>query len=236
MSAPTTEVLRAVFRQYARQPVNIALLIILPPLFILALAGALGTFSDVLGGNLRERSGAAIAAVWSASLLAASAAFFLVSGSRRADERLRIAGLRMGALNTAHAVGGALLALITGSIGFIVVMLTQDVASPIELWLAIFFGALAYEALGVALAFIISGDLEGSFVIILVFMLDAFVAGPLGGATGGWTNLFPLHHPSQVAVDATLHTDVELGRFGWTIGYTALLLAVSAALHSRRPG
>jgi hypothetical protein len=63
------------------------------------------------------------------------------------------------------------------------------VASSVDLWAAIVLGALAYEGLGFALAFFISGDLEGLFVIILVFMLDAFVAGPVGGASGLWPNL-----------------------------------------------
>ncbi len=234
MATPTVETLKATGRQYARQPVNIALLFILPPLFVLGLSSAIATFSGVLGGNLGERSDSAIGAVWASSLLSASAAFFLLRESRHADDRLLIAGLGRPALYATHAVAGAVLALGSGTVGFLAVLLSQDIASPVDLWLAIVAGALAYEAMGATLAFFVEGDLEGSFIIILVFMLDAFVAGPLGGATGFWPNLFPLHHPSQIAVEAALTADVDRLRYGWAMAYTAILLGGAGLAHLRR--
>ena len=234
MTSASVAVLRATGRQYARQPINIALLLILPPLLVLAFASALSTFSNVLGGNLNESAGAGLGALWAAALLAGSASFFLLSASRRADERLLIAGLRPLTLNVAHAIGGGILAVVAGSVGFAMVIVTQDVASPIDLWLAIMLGAVAYEALGIMLAFFVRGDLEGSFLIILVFMFDAFVAGPLGGASGAWPNLFPLHHPSQIAVNAILDGNVDRTRYLWGFGYAAVLLVLSIAIRARR--
>lgn len=234
MSSASVEVLRAAGRQYARQPINLVLLVVLPPLLVLALASAISTFSGVLGGNLNEATGAGVAALWAAALLAASASFFLIGASRHADERLLIAGLRPAALDAAHAAGGAILALATGTVGFSIVMATREVASPFDLWAGVVLGAIAYEALGATLTSFIRGDLEGSFVIILVFMLDAFVAGPLGGASGFWPNLFPLHHPSQVVIDAVLHGDVDRWRYAWVAAYTCALIAVSVLAHRRR--
>ena len=94
--------------------------------------------------------------------------------------------------------------------------------------------AFAYEALGITLAFFVRGDLEGSFLIILVFMFDAFVAGPLGGASGDWPNLFPLHHPSQIAVDAILDGNVDRTRYVWGFGYAAALLVFSVTIRARK--
>lgn len=235
MSSPTMEVLKASGKQYGRQPINLVLLAVLPPLFVLALGKAFSTFSDVLGGNVSERQGSAMAALWAASLLAASAAFFVLNASRRADERLLVAGLKPAALESAHGAAGAILASATATIGFLVVLLTYDVASPLYLWLGIVLGAIAYEALGAAIAFVVRGDLEGSFVIILIFMLDAFVAGPLGGASGFWPNLFPLHHPSQIVMDAAVHSDVDVSRFWWAAGYALLLAGLAALAHRRKP-
>jgi hypothetical protein len=236
MSSPSIAVLRAAGLQYARQPINIALFIILPPLFVLALGAAMSTFSDVLGGNLAERTATALAALWAAALLAGSASFFLIGTSRRADERLLIAGLRPGALESAHALGAIVLAVVAGSVGFGFVMATTEIASPMHVWAAIVLGALAYEGVGIALAFGIRGDLEGSFVIILLFMFDAFVAGPLGGASGFWPHLFPLHHPSQLVVDAAVNPDVDGARYVWSIAYTLLLLGLAGLAHRRRLG
>jgi hypothetical protein len=236
VATPTVETLKATGRQYARQPVNIALLLILPPLFVLGLSSAIATFSGVLGGNLGERSGSAIGAVWAAALLSSSAAFFLLRASRQADDRLLIAGLGRPALYATHALAGAVLGVGSGTVGFLVVLLTQDIASPIDLWLAVVVGAVAYEAVGATLAFFVDGDLEGSFIILLVFMLDAFVAGPLGGATGFWPSLFPLHHPSQIAVDAALTEDVDRLRYGWAVVYMLILLGGAGLAHVRRSG
>ena len=234
MSSPSVEVLRAAGRQYARQPVNIALVLILPPLFVLALGAAMSTFSDVLGGNLTERTATALGALWAGALVAGSASFFLIGASRRADDRLVIAGIRPLALGLAHAAGAGILAIAAGTIGFGFVMVTTDIASPADLWLGIVLGALAYEGLGITLAFLVHGDLEGSFLIILVFMFDAFVAGPLGGASGFWPNLFPLHHPSQLVIDAAVNSDVDRALYAWSIGYTLVLLGLAALAHGRR--
>ena len=236
MSTPTVEALKATGRQYVRQPVNIALLFILPPLFVLGLSGAIATFSGVLGGNLGQRSGSAIGALWAGSLLAASAAFFLLRGSRQADDRLLVAGLGRPVLYATHGLAGAVLGIGSGTVGFLVVLVTQNIASPIDFWLAIVAGALAYEAMGATLAFFVDDDLAGSFIIILVFMLDAFVAGPLGGAEGFWPNLFPLHHPSQIAVDAALTEGVDRLRYGWAAIYLLVVLAGAGLAHVRRNG
>ncbi len=70
-------------------------------------------------------------------------------------------------------------------------------------------------------------------MIILVFMFDAFVAGPVGAASGFWPNLFPLHHPSHLVVDAALNPDVDVARYGWSVAYTFVLLGVAALSHRR---
>jgi len=234
MGPASLALLRAAGKQYARQPTNVVLFVILPPLFVLALGAAMSTFSDVLGGNLTERTSTALAALWAAALLSGSASFFIVSASRRADERLVIAGMQRGAVEVAHAAAATIMASAAGTTGFAIVVMTSDIARPVHLLAAVVVGATAYAAVGVALAFVIRGDLEGSFVIILVFMFDAFIAGPLGGADGFWPNLFPLHHPSELVVDAALNADVSAARYLWSAGYTLLLIGVAAAAHKRR--
>lgn len=140
------------------------------------------------------------------------------------------------AVQVGHSTGAAMVAVGAGTAGFSIVVLTTEIASPVHLWAAVVVGATAYSAAGLALAFVIRGDLEGSFVIILLFMFDAFIAGPLGGADGFWPNLFPLHHPSELVVDAALNADVEVGRYLWSAGYTTLLVGIAAAAHKRSLG
>jgi hypothetical protein len=227
MASPAGEVVFANARQYARQPINLVLLALIPPLFIIAMSSAIGTFSDVLGGNLGERAGTALAGLWAASLLAGAATFFILRTSIRADGRLVAAGLPPSSLGMAHAATAVVLATLTTSVSFSMLVLTQDVADPLDLFVAILLAALVYAAIGAALAWFIEGDLEGSFVIILVFMLDAFVGGPLGGGGGFFAGLFPVHFPSEIAVASMLGTAYKAEWLAWSGIYLALLAGVS---------
>lgn len=227
MASPAVEVTFANARQYVRQPVNLVLLALLPPLFIVAMSSAISTFSDVIGGNLGERAGTGLAGLWAASLLAGAATFFILRTSVRADGRLIAAGLRPSSLALAHATTAATLAVATTSVSFAMLMFTQEVAEPACLFAAIFLAALIYAALGAGLAWFIEDDMEGSFVIILVFMLDAFVGGPLGGGEGFFAGLFPVHFPSEIAVASMLGTSYQGEWFAWAGIYLLVLASLS---------
>lgn len=226
MAGPTFEVVGVSAKAYVRQPMNLVLLVIVPPLFIIAMSSAISTFSDVIGGNLGERAGTGLAGLWAAALLTGAATFFVLRTSLRADARLVVAGLSRRALVAAQSVSAMSLALVTATVSFAMLLGTQDVADPLSLFGAIFLSALIYAAIGVSLAWFVEGDLEGSFVIILIFMLDAFVGGPLGGGEGVIANLFPVHFPSEIAVAAMLGTDYSVVWFAWGIAYLAVLASI----------
>lgn len=225
MSGPAEEVIVANVRQYVREPVNLALLLIIPPLFIIAMSGALSTFSEVLGGNLGERAGAAVAGLWAAAVLTGVASFFLSLASARVDGRLILAGVRRGAIGVAHGFVTVVVAALTTLVSLAILLATQEVGQAEVLFAAIFVGALIYGSLGSLLSVYIHGDLEGSFVIILVFMLDAFVGGPLASGSGLLVELFPVHFPSRIAVSAMLDTPIEQSWWLWSGIY---LVALSA--------
>lgn len=230
MSTRTTELVRATGRQYLREPANLFLLVLIPPLFVIAMSSSISTFSDVIGGNVGVRAGTALAAVWAASLLAGISSFFLLRSSVHADARLILAGMAPRALYAAYAVAAAGLALLTATVSFAMVAMTREISEPLTLWAAIFVGALVYETLGLLLAFFIRGDIEGSFVFFLVFMFDAFVAGPLGGGQGLIANLFPLHFTSQIALSAMIGSGYDASWFAWSAAYAGLFVGTAMLL------
>lgn len=236
MTTRTAELVRATSRQYLREPVNLFLLVLIPPIFVIALSSSIGTFSDVIGGNVGVRAGTALGAVWAAALLAGLSSFFLLRTSVRADGRLIIAGMAPRAVYVAYAMAAAVLALLAATVSFAMAVLTHGANDPLALWAAVFVAALVYEALGLLLALFIQGDIEGSYVFFLAFMFDAFVAGPLGGGKGLIANLFPLHFASQIAVSAMIGAPYDLWWFVWSGGYAALLLGVALLLSSGRRG
>ncbi|MPZ50571.1 MAG: hypothetical protein GEU75_14955 [Dehalococcoidia bacterium] len=235
MSSPAQEVIYASAKQYLREPVNLALLLIIPPLLIVAMSGALSTFSNVIGGNLGQRAGSGLAGLWAAAILTGVASFFLSLASACVDGRLILAGLRPSAVTAAHAAMTILIALLTAAVSVLILLATQDVGRLAALFGAIFVAALIYGSLGSLLSVYVHGDLEGSFVIILIFMLDAFVGGPLAAGRGIAADLLPVHFPSEVAIASMIDAPIHDSWLVWSGLYlVATSLLATYALMRRR--
>lgn len=234
MAAPTFEVVIASGRSYVRQPINLVLLVLVPAVFIIAMRSAIGTFSNVLGGNVGERAGTGLAGLWAAALLAGVAVFFVLRTTLSTDARLVVAGLSRRSFVAAHSVTAVAIGAVTSAVSLGVLLATQDVASPATLFLAIFISALIYGAMGIGLARLIEGDLEGSFVLILVFMLDAFVGGPLGGAHGLGAAVYPLHYTSEITVAAMTGGGYPAEWLLYGLAYLAVLAVLPLAVGGRR--
>ena len=235
MSAPTGEVIFANIRQYVREPVNLALLAIVPPLFVIAMSGAIGTFSDVLGGNLGERAGAGLSGLWAAMILTGVASFFLAIASARVDARLVLAGLRPASVAAGHALVTVAIALATSAVSVAILLSTQEVAKLDALFAAILLASLIYGSMGFLLSVYVHGDLEGSFVIILIFMLDAFVGGPLASGQGLLADLMPVRFPSEIAVAAMIDAPVQGEWWLWSLLYlVAVAVPASVAIMRRK--
>jgi len=234
MSSATAEVIGAGARQYVREPMNLVLLLVLPPLFIVAMSSAISTFSGVLGGNLGERAGAGLSGLWAASILTGVASFFLASASARVDGRLVLAGLHPTSLTAAHVTATLTIALVTTTVSVGILLATQTVGRPEVLFAAILAAALIYGFIGSLLSVYVRGDLEGSFVIILLFMLDAFVGGPLAAGEGVFAESLPLHSPSEISIAGMVDAPVKDSWVAWSGGYLLVLAAVAALALSRR--
>jgi ABC-2 type transport system permease protein len=70
------------------------------------------------------------------------------------------------------------------------------------IWLSFFCAALAYGGLGLLLGFLVPGDLEGFFLIIMVSLIDNLIQNPIGNpaANKDFIRWFPSYAPTQVAV------------------------------------
>ena len=58
-------------------------------------------------------------------------------------------------------------------------------------------------------------------------MLDAFVGGPLGGGSGFFAGLFPVHFPSEIAVASMVGASYKAEWLAWSGIYLLLLAGVS---------
>ena len=97
------------------------------------------------------------------------------------------------------------LAVVAAAAAFVALVVRVDVAHPLHAAVAVLAFALLYLAIGIVVGSLISAPLEGSLLVVFVFLLDAF-AGP--GMTGGSA---PLWAVSQKAADVLIAAGMVTG-------------------------
>ena len=189
-------------REQLRAPLTLVLLVVIPAFFVLIFAGVLGQFSQALGGTLASRSATAISAGWAAAALSGTLAFFQVSSSRGADRRLAAAGLGAGRVALSRIAASLLLAAAVSAVAFLTLWLRSGIGHPAHAALAIFAFAAIYIGIGAIIGALITGPLEGSLLVMLVFALDAFDGPQMTSGGGGLAAFTPTRRAANLLIAA----------------------------------
>lgn len=222
--------------EYARRPLNLVLLAVVPVVFVTLSAGAIADFADVLGGLTDRGTIEAATAGWAASLLAGIAGFFHVTGSRDADRRLAAAGagtLRVVAARLTSALG---LAVVAGAGALVALALRTGIADTPRVIGVTFLMALVYLGIGATVGALVRSEINGSLVVVFAWMFDVFF-GPAMGGTAGIIRVFPLHFPTLVVTDVASGHAGPLGDLGISAMWAAGTMAVGtvALVATTRP-
>jgi hypothetical protein len=161
-------------REHLRAPLTLVLLIAIPAFFVLIFASVLGDFATALGGTLAAQSATAISAGWAAAFLSGTLAFFQVSSSRGADQRLSAAGLGPWRVALARIAAALTIGVTVSAVAFITLWLKSGIGHPLHAAVAILSFAIIYIGLGALIGAFVKGALEGSLLILLLFSVDAF--------------------------------------------------------------
>lgn len=223
-------------RQQVRNPVTVAMLVIIPVLFVILAASALEELSSSLGGDVAGSAATALGAGWAAAFLGGILGFFQVSSSRDADRRLALAG--MGGLRVAVARIGACigLSMLVAAIAFVVLWIDTGLEDPGLALLAILAFGLIYVGIGALIGSLVKDELAGSLTVALIFIMDIY-AGPGMSGSEGTAKLTPTRKSSEVLMAAGAGTNPVSGDW-WAVGLTvlgALLLAFFAFWLAARP-
>lgn len=208
-------------REQLRAPLTLALLITVPALFVVAAADALTDFASALGGDLAGNAAVALSAGWAAAFVSGSLGFFQAVSSYAADRRLSLAGLGPARVASSRIAASLLLATLAAGAAFAALALKTDLAHPGHAALAIWSFALLYLSIGVLIGSLVRAPLEGSLLVVFVFLLDAF-AGP------GMSESAPPWAVSQKAADILISAGV--GTSSPAGDWVALALVTGGAL------
>lgn len=228
---------RRYLAEFARRPLNLVLLALVPVVFVTLSAGAIADFADILGGFTDLGRVEAATAGWAASLLAGISGFFHVTGSRGADRRLAAAGagtLRIVVARLASALG---LAVLAAAGALVALAVRTGIADSPRVIGVTAVAAVVYLGIGATVGAVVRSELNGSLLIVFVWMFDIFLSPVMGVGASPVLRLFPLHFPTLVVTGAASGHAGPLGDVGlsalWALA--ALGVATLALVRTTRP-
>ncbi|GMQ93814.1 MAG: hypothetical protein BMS9Abin12_1294 [Acidimicrobiia bacterium] len=226
----TTRLTGRYLAEYARRPINLVLLVLVPLIFVILTAGAIADFSEALGFTGEASKLVGPTAGWAAAFIAGVAGFFHVLGSREADRRLAAAGLGARRIVAGRLASGLALALLAAAASIAALALRTGLTDPVRTIAGVVMFSVLYLGIGVVVGSLVRSDINGSLVVIFIWMFDVFL-GPAMSNSDIWiTWLFPSHFITLVMLDTPSGHSGPIGDLGWALLWTFGSLALAAAV------
>ena len=219
--------LGASLREFLRQPVNLALLVALPPVVVVSYGAVLSAFPDLPWlGTDPGTLGALNGALFVAAFLPGVVGLFQVI-SATADERLALCGFPRAALFGSRLLTVGAASLLTAGLSLAVLTTRTTVADPPVAYLALVTAGLVYGGVGMLVGALLPRELEGSLVLVFLADVDEALASGIVRADTVLADLLPLHYPHALFQPAVEGTGIAAGDALGAAGYLAALLAVA---------
>ena len=232
---------RRFLADYARNPVNLLMLVLVPAAFVAAAAPSLAQIARLLSGARAPGSAVqTVAAGWSAAFIAAVAAYFQIRAARAADRRLVLAGLPAGRLAAARAVTGLALAVVASAAALVTLAVRTGIGHPERVVAGTFMFAVIYLAIGALIGALVASPVNGTVLIFFVWITDVMFGPVFGSATRPAGRVFPTHFLTLWMTDLPSRHAGRVGDLGWALIWTlgAALLAwavLTPASRAARP-
>jgi hypothetical protein len=225
-------VVRLMLLEYVRNPVNVLLLAVVPVVFVAVVAPPLadaGTFAGGAGGPAVETASAG----WSAAFLAGIAMYFQVAGSRQADRRAVLAGLPASTLTAARLLTGLVLAAGASVAALLTLAAVSGIDDPARVGVGTLMFALVYLAVGAAVGALVRNPVNGTVVVLFVWIFDVFFGPVMSSADRLLTRLFPGHFITLWSVELPSGHAGQVSDLGWSLLWAVVALAVAGYVVAR---
>ena len=220
---------RRFITEVARNRVTLGLLVVVPIVFVAVVGGTIADAGELLGGQGGPQAETA-AAGWTAGFVAAIAMYFQVRSARAADRRLVIGGLTPSSLVLARLATGAALALAAALASYLTLTVRTDVEEPGRVAAATLLFAVVYLALGALIGALAASPVNGTVIILFVWLLDVIFGPVFRPADTLVSRLFPTHFLSLWMMDLPSGHGGRPGDLGWALAWTVASILVSWAV------
>lgn len=222
----TALLVRRFLADYARNPVNLVVLALVPVVFVVVAAGSMADAAKLLGGG----SGPAVqtaTAGWAAGFLAGIAMYFQTRAARAADRRLVLAGLAANRLAAARVATGLILVVFVTTASLLALAGRTGVEDTGRAIPGTLMFGVIYLGIGAVVGAAARNPVNGTVLILFVWILDVFFGPAIGSPDRPATRWFPTHFVSLWLVDLPSRHGGRLGDLGWALAWTlgALTLA-----------
>ncbi|UXY32310.1 ABC transporter permease [Streptomyces sp. HUAS TT20] len=211
----------------ARTPVNLLVLVLVPVVFVVVASRPLADTADLLGGPGGPAVQTATAG-WAAGFIAAIAMYFQLRGARAADRRLVLAGLAAARLVAARMATGLTLALLAATAALVALAARTGLGDqPARAVAGTVMYAVIYLAIGALIGALAANPVNGTVLVLFVWILDVFFGPVLGAADRPLTRVLPTHFVTLWMVDLPSGHGGHLGDLGWALTWTTAALAAA---------
>ena len=218
---------------YARNPVNLMLLVVVPTVFVVVVAGSLADFANLLGGVGGPAVETATAG-WAAAILAGIAMYFQTASTRDTDRRLVIAGLPAYRLVGARLATGTLLAVLASAAALVALTARTGIEHPWRVVVGTLMFAVIYVAIGAVVGSLAGNPVNGSVIVLFVWIFDVFFGPAMGAADRLATRGLPTHFVTLWMVDLPSGHGGQPGDLGWALTWTLAAIAAAWTLATTR--
>ena len=213
--------------EVARNRVTLTLLVVVPVVFVAVVGGVITDAGELLGGEGGPQAQTTTAG-WTAGFVAAIAMYFQVRSARAADRRLVLAGLRARQLVLARMTTGALVAVVAATTSYLTLVLrVGGLDHPARVAVATFVFAVVYLALGAVIGALVANPVNGTVLILFVWLLDVVFGPAFRPADTLVSRAFPTHYLSLWMMDEPSGHAGRPGDLGWALVWTLVAVVLS---------
>jgi hypothetical protein len=224
---------RGFLADYVRNPVNLLLLAVVPVVFVFVVAGAMADAAKLLDGPGGPAVQTATAG-WVAGFLIAIGMYFSTAATRSVDRRVVIAGMRPARLVAARLGTGFILALLAVAVAVTALAVRNGIDAPARVLSGTVMFAVIYLAIGTLVGALVPNPVNGTVVVLFVWILDVFFGPAMGARDLVATRWLPTHFVTLWMVDLPSGHGGRVGDLGWAMVWTGAAVVGAWALTSVR--
>ena len=191
----------------------LAQLCVIPMVFVVVVAGSIADFAKLLNGPGGPAVQTATAG-WAAAFLSGIAMYFQTEVTRDTDRRLVIAGLAPHRLVAARLLTGVTLAVLASAAALGSLAARTGIDHPARAVIGTLMFAVIYVAIGAAVGSITSNPVNGTVIVLFVWIFDVFFGPVMGAADRLATRGLPTHYVTLWTVDLPSGHGGRLGDLG----------------------